>query len=58
MPQTMQQIIEGLSIISSETVADSADTLALLVDILLPWMQSKSSAERKTTLLILRSTLR
>lgn len=58
MSQLMQQVIEGLSVISSETIGDSADTLALLVDILLPWMQSKSSIERKTTLLILRTTLR
>ncbi|XP_014215700.1 maestro heat-like repeat-containing protein family member 1 isoform X1 [Copidosoma floridanum] len=58
MPQVMQQVIEYLGVISSEIVSDSSDTLALLVDILLPWMQSKSSAERKTTLLILRTTLR
>ncbi|XP_058805829.1 maestro heat-like repeat-containing protein family member 1 [Phymastichus coffea] len=58
MPQVMQQVIEGLGTISSETVVDSADTLAVLVDILLPWMQSKSSAERRTTLLVLRTTLR
>lgn len=58
MPQVMQQVIEGLGTISSETVGDSADTLALLVDILLPWMQSKSTAERRTTLLVLRTTLR
>ncbi|XP_031777051.1 maestro heat-like repeat-containing protein family member 1 isoform X2 [Nasonia vitripennis] len=52
------KVVEALSIISSETVSDSADTLALLVDILLPWMQSKSAAERRSTLLVLRTTLR
>ena len=58
LPQATQQVIESLGIISSEIVADSADTLAILVDILLPWMQSKSYDERRTTLLVLRTTLR
>ena len=58
MPQIMQQVIEGLGVIGSEVVADSADTLAMLVDILLPWMQSKSTPERRTTLLVLRTSLR
>lgn len=59
-PQVLQQVVEALGIISSEAVqqSDSADTLALLIDILLPWMQSKSAAERKITLLVLRTTLR
>ena len=58
LPQATQQVIESIGIISSEIVADSADTLAILVDILLPWMQSKSYDERRTTLLVLRTTLR
>ncbi|KAJ8688258.1 hypothetical protein QAD02_024053 [Eretmocerus hayati] len=57
-PHTSQQVIDALSAISSEIILDSADSLATLVDILLPWMQSKSSPERRTTLMVLRSTLR
>nr|XP_050863894.1 maestro heat-like repeat-containing protein family member 1 [Vespula vulgaris] len=54
----MQQVIDELGIVCSEIVSDSADALADLIDILLPWMQSKSTTERKTTLLVLRTTLR
>jgi len=53
----MQQVVDELGIISSEIVSDSADALAELVDILLPWMQSKSNVERKTTLLVLHTVL-
>ncbi|XP_046813255.1 maestro heat-like repeat-containing protein family member 1 [Vespa crabro] len=54
----MQQVIDELGIVCSEIVSDSADALADLIDIMLPWMQSKSTTERKTTLLVLRTTLR
>ncbi|KAI4498116.1 hypothetical protein M0802_006940 [Mischocyttarus mexicanus] len=54
----MQQIIDELGIACSEIVSDSADALADLIDIMLPWMQSKSITERKTTLLVLRMALR
>lgn len=53
----MQQVMDELGAISSEIVSDSADTLAELVDILLPWMQSKSDIERKMTLLVLHTVL-
>ncbi|KAK2577321.1 hypothetical protein KPH14_003451 [Odynerus spinipes] len=57
-PEFMQQVIDELGTACSEIVSDSADALAELIDIMLPWMQSKSSTERKTTLLVLRTTLR
>uniref|UniRef100_A0ABD2XLD7 Maestro heat-like repeat-containing protein family member 1 n=1 Tax=Trichogramma kaykai TaxID=54128 RepID=A0ABD2XLD7_9HYME len=58
LPGVAQQIVDSLAAIGSELVANSADTLALLADVLLPWMQSRSEAERRCTLLVLRSTLR
>ncbi|XP_024939150.1 maestro heat-like repeat-containing protein family member 1 isoform X2 [Cephus cinctus] len=58
LPDVMQQVVDGLGMVCSEVVADSADALAELVEIVMPWMQSKSSTERRTTLLTLRSTLR
>ncbi|XP_077256814.1 maestro heat-like repeat-containing protein family member 1 [Temnothorax americanus] len=56
-PEIMQQVVDELGTVSSEIVSDSADALAELVDILLPWMQSKSNVERKTTLLVLHTVL-
>lgn len=56
-PEIMQQVVDELGTVSSEMVSDSADALAELVDILLPWMQSKSNVERKTTLLVLHTVL-
>ncbi|XP_012526722.2 maestro heat-like repeat-containing protein family member 1 isoform X1 [Monomorium pharaonis] len=56
-PEIMQQVIDKLGTVSSEIVSDSADALAELVDILLPWMQSKSNVERKITLLVLHTVL-
>lgn len=53
----MQQVVDELGTVSSEIVSDSADALSELVDILLPWMQSKSIVERKTTLLVLHTVL-
>lgn len=53
----MQQVIAELGAIASETVGDSANALAELIDILLPWMQSKSNAERKVTLSVLHMAL-
>ncbi|XP_015183266.1 PREDICTED: maestro heat-like repeat-containing protein family member 1 [Polistes dominula] len=54
----MQQVIDELGIACCEIVSDSADALADLIDIMLPWMQSKSITERRTTLLVLRMALR
>ncbi|KAG5339130.1 MROH1 protein, partial [Acromyrmex heyeri] len=56
-PEIMQQVIDELGTVSSEIVSDSADALSELVDILLPWMQSKSIVERKITLLVLHTVL-
>ncbi|EGI58311.1 PREDICTED: maestro heat-like repeat-containing protein family member 1 [Acromyrmex echinatior] len=56
-PEIMQQVIDELGTVSSEIVSDSADALSELVDILLPWMQSKSIVERKITLLVLHIVL-
>lgn len=56
-PEIMQQVIAELGAIASETVGDSANALAELIDILLPWMQSKSNAERKVTLSVLHMAL-
>ncbi|KAL0107180.1 hypothetical protein PUN28_015596 [Cardiocondyla obscurior] len=56
-PEIMQQVVDELGTISSEIVSSSADALAELVDILLPWMQSKSNIERRTTLLVLHTVL-
>lgn len=56
--ETSNKVVLSLSTICSEVVLDSADGVAELVDILLPWMQSKSAAERRTTLTVLRSTLK
>ncbi|KAL6261907.1 hypothetical protein P5V15_006990 [Pogonomyrmex californicus] len=56
-PEVMQLVINELGNISSEIVSNSADALADLVDILLPWMQSKSNVERKTTLLVMHTVL-
>lgn len=53
----MQQVVDELGAVASEIVSDSADALAELVDILLPWMQSKSNVERKITLLVLHTVL-
>lgn len=53
----MRQVVDELGTVSSEIVSDSADALAELVDILLPWMQSKSNVERKITLLVLQRGL-
>lgn len=53
----MRQVVDELGTVSSEIVSDSADALAELVDILLPWMQSKSNVERKTTLIVLHTVL-
>lgn len=53
----MRQVMAELGAISSEIVSDSADALAELFDILLPWMQSKLDIERKTTLLVLHKVL-
>lgn len=55
--EIMQQVVNELGTVSSEIVSDSSDALAELVDILLPWMQSKSNVERKTTLLVLHMVL-
>lgn len=55
---TVHRILSSLSTVCSEVVLDSADGLAEFVDILLPWMQSKSGAERRVTLLVLRATLK
>lgn len=54
----MQQVMDELGAISSEIVSDSADALAELFDILLPWMQTKSNMERKTTLFVLHTVLK
>jgi len=56
-PEIMQQVVDELGTVSSEIVSDSADALSELVDILLPWMQSKSIVERKITLLVLHTVL-
>lgn len=53
----MQEVVDGLGTLCSEIISDSADALAELVDILVPWMQSKSNVERKTTLSVLYTTL-
>ncbi|EZA49279.1 HEAT repeat-containing protein 7A [Ooceraea biroi] len=53
----MEQVIKELGIIASEIVRDSANALAELVDILLPWMQSKLNAERRITLSVLYTAL-
>lgn len=53
----MQRVMDELGAISSEIVSDSANALAELVDILLPWMQSKSDIERKMTLMVLHAVL-
>lgn len=55
---TLQQVVEELGIVCTEIVGDSANMLAQLVEILMPWMQSNIMAERKTAITILRSTLR
>ena len=57
-PKVAQSIITELGTVCGEVVTDSADTLAVVVEILTPWMQSKTSAERKMTLLVLRHTMR
>lgn len=54
----MQRVVDGLEVICGEVIGDSADALAELVDVLIPWMQSKSAIERQTTLLVLRFSLR
>ena len=51
-------IITELGTVCGEVVADSADILADAVEILTPWMESKTSAERKMTLMVLRYTMR
>ncbi|KYN02585.1 PREDICTED: maestro heat-like repeat-containing protein family member 1 [Cyphomyrmex costatus] len=56
-PEIMQQVVDELGTVSSEIVSDSADALSELIDILLPWMQSKSIVERKNTLLVLHTVL-
>jgi len=56
-PEIMEQVINELGAVASETVCDSANALAELVDILLPWMQSKSNAERKVALSVLYAVL-
>lgn len=55
--EMMQRVMNELGAISSEIVSDSANALAELVDILLPWMQSKSDIERKMTLMVLHAVL-
>ncbi|XP_011301504.1 maestro heat-like repeat-containing protein family member 1 [Fopius arisanus] len=54
----MQRVVDGLGVICGEVIGDSADALAELVDVLIPWMQSKSAIERRMTLLVLRYSLR
>ncbi|KAG7209580.1 hypothetical protein KM043_011242 [Ampulex compressa] len=56
-PDIMQEVIDQLEIICSEVVSNSADALAELVEILLPWMQANSNAERKTAIQVLKTTL-
>ncbi|XP_029176005.1 LOW QUALITY PROTEIN: maestro heat-like repeat-containing protein family member 1 [Nylanderia fulva] len=56
-PKIMRQVIDELGATSSEIVSDSADALAELFDIVLPWMQAKSNMERKTTLFVLHTVL-
>lgn len=55
--EEMQRVVNGLAIVCSEIIGDSADGLADLIEILMPWMQSKSSIERNTTLCVLRTSL-
>lgn len=57
-PKVTQSVITELGIVCGEIITDSADMLAEVVEILTPWMQSKSTAERKMTLIVLRYTLR
>ncbi|XP_043485318.1 maestro heat-like repeat-containing protein family member 1 [Leptopilina heterotoma] len=57
-PKVTQSIITELGTVCGEIITDSADMLAEVVEILTPWMQSKSTAERKMTLIVLRYTLR
>ncbi|XP_063985336.1 maestro heat-like repeat-containing protein family member 1 [Diachasmimorpha longicaudata] len=54
----IQRVVDGLGIICGEVIGDSADALAELVDVLIPWMQSKAAVERRTTLIVLRYSLR
>lgn len=57
-PEDIYRVIEGLGTVCCEVIGDSADGMAELMDVLIPWMQSKSSTERKTTLLVLRRSLK
>ncbi|XP_008560336.1 maestro heat-like repeat-containing protein family member 1 [Microplitis demolitor] len=56
--ETKSHVIQRLGAVSSELVADSSNALAEFVEIIMPWMQSKLPVERKTTLLVLRTTLK
>ncbi|KAK0166476.1 hypothetical protein PV328_004896 [Microctonus aethiopoides] len=58
LPKVMRVIINDLGAVSSEVVGDSADALAELMEILTPWMQSKSTVERRTTIIVLCTTLK
>lgn len=55
--EEMQRVVGGLATVCSEIISDSADGLADLIEILMPWMQSKSPIERNTTLRVLRASL-
>nr|ACE75349.1 HEAT repeat-containing protein [Glyptapanteles indiensis] len=56
--ESKNHVVQRLAEVSSEMVGDSANNLAEFVEIIMPWMQSKTSVERKMTLLILRTTLK
>lgn len=56
--ESKNHVVQRLGAVSSEMVGDSANNLAEFVEIIMPWMQSKTPVERKMTLLVLRTTLK
>ncbi|CAD6243793.1 GSCOCG00013142001-RA-CDS [Cotesia congregata] len=56
--ESKNYVVQRLGAVSSAMVGDSANNLAEFVEIIMPWMESKTPVERKMTLLVLRTTLK